>query len=339
MRYGYSNARVKAMKSKLFNRDRLREILDVKTLTEFIEMLEESPYKQSLVDASVSYSGLPLIKHALDQNLAATYRKVVGFSPKEAQPLLNFYLKTWQINNLKKIIALKAMGQTPDKDDLFLYDSNQEAFLAPFIAAKNLTDCIAELSKTEYAPEVLRAKTEFSADGDYRHILSALDTHYYGILALHANSESDSHLRHFLHVRINVLNAMIILRMMQTKIPTQTINEQLIPLDHAQLPAHMLSATTIEAAVTVAQSYLHVKFSDDALNRLKEGSLSGIELELEAMLLTEARKTLRLSVLSEGTLVAFLYLKQEEVHALRKIAYATVLDVKDEVRKTVFAAE
>ncbi|MBI5635569.1 V-type ATPase subunit, partial [Candidatus Micrarchaeota archaeon] len=54
--FGYANARIKAMKAKLFDVDKMRELSAVKTLPEVIELLEESVYKKEFVDASVKHS-------------------------------------------------------------------------------------------------------------------------------------------------------------------------------------------------------------------------------------------------------------------------------------------
>ena len=64
--YCYANARVKGMKSKLFSESKLRELLDVKSIAELVELLEESgSYREAFVSASTKYTGMELIARAL----------------------------------------------------------------------------------------------------------------------------------------------------------------------------------------------------------------------------------------------------------------------------------
>lgn len=338
--YGYSNARVKALKSKLFNRDRLREIMDVSTLPEFIEMLEESPYKQALVFASVTKTGLDLVKRALDDDLMQAFNEVVNFSPKKARPFLQFYLQYWQVNNLKKILALRSKSQSATNEDLITLDSASGKFFAPFLAAKDLKGVIDAFSGTEFYPAISKAKEEYAKTGDYRVFLTSLDDYYYSQLSRQASLVHDAYLEKFIMLRIDALNAMTVLRMKESKVPPEVIRKHLIRSSHDLFSNSIITTQSVHSAIDLIEKRTQTKFSESAVRAALEGhSLAQIEVELEAVMLREARKTLRLSVLSLGTLVGYLYLKQEEVHALRKIAYATVLDVKDAVRKTIYVAE
>src|SRR3989338_6307858 len=98
--YGYANARVKGMHSNLLDKDRMREIADVASLNQFIELMEENPnYKKYFVSASTKYSGLELVKRALDDSLAESLQKVFNFVPEKAKPTLLAVMMQWEVNN------------------------------------------------------------------------------------------------------------------------------------------------------------------------------------------------------------------------------------------------
>jgi len=335
--YAYANARVKAMHSKLFDRDRMRDIVDVASLAEVIELLEESPYKRSFVYCSTKYEGFELFKRALDDNLAWTMRKLLEISPGKARPLLSKLLKQWEINNLKKIIALKALGKPVAVSDLLPASDESEKFLAKVIAQPDLDALVKLLKDSEYAGALAKAIPEYGVSGDFRLFQAALDEYYNALLGRASREEKDPLVRQFLTRRIDFLNAMTILRLKKTNVAEARLQEYVVDAGNINIIKKMIE-TDADGVIALLRNRLHARVSDEAVAAFKErGQLADIEEELERELVATARKTLARSILSPGALLGYAYLKQEEVHALRKIAYATQFDVKQDIRQKVLA--
>jgi len=338
--YAYSNARVKAMRSKLFDRERIREVMDVRSLPEVIEMLEESPYKKHFVEASTKYSGVELVKSALDANLVSTFQKVWEISPAKAKPLLSLLLQQWEVNNLKKAIAAIGLGKSISLQHLVLVGGWRDAKLLEKIVSQDSLEGVAKaLEFTEYWPSFKKAFAEYRKTRDFRLLLAALDEYYYSLLSKAAASPGvDEMTKRFLEHKIGFAAAIAVLRMKHSGVPAEKIRRHLLHNSERfrRLLEKMVSAESFEKA---AEFLAAESLVGGAAIREKAGrrDLSGVEVELEKALLSIARKTLSRSVLSMGALVGYLFLKQEEVHALRKIAYATQFDVKQEIRETILA--
>lgn len=332
--YAYANARVKAMHSKLFDHDRMRDVIDVKTLPEIIEMLEESPYKKSFVACSTRHEGFELFKKALDDNLAWTLRKLVEISPPKSHALLKRLLKQWEINNIKKIIALRGIGREVAMTDLLPVGAESEKFLEKLVKQPDLASLVKALRGTEYWPSIEKAMPEYESTHDFRVLQSALDAYYNSLLAMVCREEKDGMVRAFLTRRIDFTNAMTVLRLKKTKVDAKKIKEYVIDAGNVQLIRKMIEAATVEEAIAILRNRIRAKVSDEAVAEFKKtGALAPMEEELERELVFYARKTLARSILSPGVLLGYMYLKQEEVHALRKIAYATMFDVKQDIRQ------
>lgn len=338
LNYAYANARVKAMKSKLFDRDVIRELMDVRSLPEVVEMLEEGPYKKAFVKASTRYSGIELVKHALDDDLKATFHTVYKFAPAKARPLLSLLLKQWEVNNLKKIIAAKALGRNLALSDLLIVEGEDSKLVEKVIPQPDFEAIAKTLAHSAYGPCLRKAFDEYGKTKDFRVMLSSLDEQYFAMLSKQVmQGKLDAKTRDFLAKKLEYSQAMAVLRMLHSGMKKEQVSRFLqasSPGRPRMFLRKMVEAESERAALEALAAERRV----DGKAVLAAKDLPGVEVELERALLIYARKTLSASVLSLGALVGYLYLKQEEVHSLRKIAYATQFEVKQEIRETVLAA-
>ncbi len=333
--FSYANARIKAMKSKLFDPDRMRELMDVRTLPEFIELLEESDYKPAFVAASTRFSGLELVKRALDDDLIATIERIGHFLPEHAMPTYRVLVREWELNNIKKIVASKALGRPIEMKDLIPIDRESVGLLARLLAAPDSAVVIEILRASRYSKAVRTADKDFEKTKDFRILLSELDRAYYVELHDALKLAPDAFTRGFLQDRLDFANAFLILRMLKSGVAKDKLRGYTV--NSAHLANEMLAEDSIEGSL---EAFARKKLLAPAplVGLLKDKGLPFVEVELERALLRKARSTLARGVLSMGVAVAFLHLKREEVHSLRKIAYATQFEVKDEIRQRVLSA-
>ncbi len=323
------------MKSKLFDPDRMRELMDVRTLDEFVELLEESEYKGAFVSASTRYTGLELVKRALDDDLIATIGRIANFLPPSALPIYAVLMREWELNNIKKIVASKALGRPIEMKNLIPVDRESIGLLARLVTAPDLAVTLEILRASRYSKAVRAAEKDFEKTKDFRIILSELDRAYYVELHAALKFAPDAFTRGFLQDRLDFANAFLILRMMKSGVSKEKLRPYTV--NSAYLANEMLLQDSPEGALEV---FARKKLLAPAplVELLKAKGLPYVEVELERALLRKARSTLSRGVLSMGVAVAFLHLKREEVHSLRKIAYATQFEVKDEIRERVLSA-
>ncbi|MFQ6119771.1 MAG: V-type ATPase subunit, partial [Methanosarcinales archaeon] len=86
-KYAYITARVRSMKRKLIPKETYPKLLQM-DIPEIIRFIEESEYRQDVDELARSFSGIDLLEHALNRNLAMTYRKLIDISQEEAKFLI-----------------------------------------------------------------------------------------------------------------------------------------------------------------------------------------------------------------------------------------------------------
>ncbi|MBU1627811.1 V-type ATPase subunit [bacterium] len=108
--YGYINARIRGLRSRLLERKEIEDFWNVKGIDEVIQKLRSTDYGIQLGQLSSSYEGINLIEHALRENLSFNLRKMLDFSSDEPNKLIRILLRKWDANNLKSILRGKHSG-------------------------------------------------------------------------------------------------------------------------------------------------------------------------------------------------------------------------------------
>jgi len=110
--YGYINARVRGLRSRLLDRKAIEDFWNAKGIDDVIQKLKGTDFGLQLDQLSSTYSGLALIEHALSENLSLNLRKMLDFSSGEPNRLIKILLRKWDANNLKSLLRGKHSGAT-----------------------------------------------------------------------------------------------------------------------------------------------------------------------------------------------------------------------------------
>lgn len=334
LKYGFSNARVKAMKSLLLSPSALDELIKVSSIDAMVELLQRTSYRTDLLDYSINYRGSELIELASGSNFVRLVRKVRSFVPKGDVGAVNALLRKWDLMNLKTIVNAKKVDKSYEEVKPFIFpvgDLTAQDFER--IAKADKDQLFNEIRKTSLGAEMLSTSTAlFSRHmwDTFRNALKNLNTFsqvetildaYTYLFMVKALSEVPGkdvdYIRRLLKKEIDEKNILIIERLKVHGIPKEKIENYLIKggtLSKSFI-ASLMEAKDLSAAVSIAKS----KFRK---LELKEGAVSLTDLEIAMEKAMAAEKTLAFhqSVLSIGVVLGFLLLKEEELNNLRKIA-------------------
>jgi len=332
-RTAYSNTRVKAMKSKLLSSEQVRELFEVKTLPEVIALLEETCYKNSFVTASTKYSGMELVKRALDAEVAATLGKIASMAPKKAAKAVNVVIREWEAHNASKVVTALALGKPVGAEDLVVIGKTPD-FMEKMIKATTMKQAVNALAlEPSYTPFIRKAQTQYSKEKDYRVFIEAIYLAWLTAVAEEAEKEKDLKTRALLADYVTRINLITVLRLKASGVPNKVIPKFLAPSENS-LVKELLEEEDFDKTVDLISS--KYKLGETAVKALKEHRLAApAEIELQKRHHAMLRKTLSRSVLSSAPLLAMMMLKHEETHTLRKIAYATAFQTKEELRETL----
>ena len=119
-------------------------------------------------------------------------------------------------------------------------------------------------------------------------------------------------------------------------IAKEKILEELVRAKGGDLATKIANAETIGAAVEFVSDDL--KGSQDVLSEFKAtGSISDVEIALEKKMFRKILSSTRISVLSLGTVLGFLYLKRREIENLRAIALSLSFPSREKLRRSVYS--
>jgi len=220
VKYAYIVARVRAMKGKLIPKEMYPKFLnmDIPEITRFIG---ESEYKSDVDELGKKYKGTDLFEHALNQNLALTYRKLIEVSQNEANYLITEYLRYWDIWNIKTILRGKFSGASEDEilEDVVSAGQLRYRDLLEIIKIGTIEGVIAALSKTPYYPALSGYK------GVLADIENDLDKLYYASLMKAGESSQDKFFLKFLKTEIDLKNLKTLFRMKTRRNGTRGNNQ------------------------------------------------------------------------------------------------------------------
>lgn len=105
--YDFGNARLRAMRSRLFDEQAYQELL-AKDLDGLIASLAQTDYQADVEAALLRYRGLPCVHEAVRTSLARTLNKLAGFYQGHPRRLVDLLLARWDRRNLLAILRAQA---------------------------------------------------------------------------------------------------------------------------------------------------------------------------------------------------------------------------------------
>jgi len=327
-KYAYIVARVRAMKSKQIPREMYPKFLNME-IPEITRFVEESEYKKDVDELGKKYKGTDLIEHALNQNLALTYRKLIEVSQNEAKFLITEYLRSWDIWNIKTILRGKFSGASEEEilEDVVSAGQLRYRDLLEIVKIGTIEGVIAAFAKTPYYPALEGYK------GVLADIENALDKMYYTGLIKAASATGNKLFLKFLKTEIDLKNLKIMFRMKRAGMERDDIVNLLIPggMELKNSDLSRLAALPLSEFVRALEEYSYWKAIADVSAELT--SLINIETRLDKYGLVYASKISYYYPLSILPVLDYILSKKIEVDNLRIIVRGKETKLSEDIIK------
>jgi V/A-type H+-transporting ATPase subunit C len=336
MDWGYINARMRGMKSRLLDHHTLDTLILQPDLESLVSELEKTPYREDIVEAKGRYAGMPAIEHALRNNFVRTFRKILDFAKKEeAEQYIRIFLHRWDIQNIKTILRGKNIHVTSDEilDCIVPAGEMDEATLTELVRQQD-TKAVIDLLATwriPYAKPLTTAFPEFVRSGDLGMLECALDRFYYAdaLLAVAATGSNNAIIRHVLALEIDVVNIKTVLRMVRDRVDPEEAKKFLIggglELDEKKL-SRLLTLPLIEDVVAALAQTRYRFLSVVPAEVLQAKKISVIEKDLERFLVQQGTKSFLGDPLSVASLIGYFWAKYNEITNIRIISRCKTAD-------------
>lgn len=328
VKYAYIVARVRAMKSKQIPGEMYPKFLNME-IPEITRFVEESEYKKDVDELGKKYKGIDLIEHALNQNLALTYRKLIEVSQNEAKFLITEYLRSWDIWNIKTILRGKFSGASEEEilEDVVSAGQLRYRDLLDIVKIGTVEGVIAAFAKTPYYPALEGYK------GVLADIENALDKMYYASLIKAASATGNKLFLKFLRTEIDLKNLKIMFRMKRAGMERDDIVNLLIPggMELKNSDLARLAALPLSEFVRALEEYSYWKAIADVSAELT--SLINIETRLDKYGLVYASKISYYYPLSILPVLDYILSKKIEVDNLRIIVRGKETKLSEDIIK------
>lgn len=355
--YGYANARLRAMKSRLLNRAALAELVNTPTVEDVVAYLTHTPYQQAVEEALVRLSGWECLSEALRHHVAETLSRITRFFSGNPQRLWKILIARWQVFNIKTILRGVANNVPADEilDALVPVGDLQESDfrrLAQQTSVRAVVDLLATWNHP-LARQLLAAFPRYAETGNLAQLELALDRARYAAAFKELDELDDSEaekLRALLEHEVDATNILILLRLCAASLSSARLvrdygsasAEAFLIKGGGPTTARLFAykdLPTLEQLVRDLQnSPLGGALARGQARYAEKQSVSAFEDEIETQLMQQRVALFHKDPLSIGIAVAYLAALVAEVRNLRLVGRAKAArwkreDIEKEIRQ------
>jgi V/A-type H+-transporting ATPase subunit C len=319
--YGYINARVRGMRSKLLGPTFYQAALDATDFRAFVATLSQTPYMRELEEAQSRAEGLAAVDQAIARNFYNSAHRLLSFSDGQPHELIEVLLLPFDLANLKAIARGKHAGKGLDeiRGSLFPAGGLKPSLLEEAAVATDMPSAaqVLALSRTELAGAFLKAARKYQNDNDLFAVELALDQAYYAAtMDGLARAKAPTDLVRYFQRRIDATNLLTALKLRGRQTDSHT--DDLFVPGGRDVNRALFDAVLNDLEGSALQTVAGGAFAGVA-SAAAAGDLAGAEAEVRK-LLDAGAKRLSLDPLDIGVVVDFLRRKEEEAAQLRLLA-------------------
>lgn len=330
MDYGYANARIRAMKSRLLDESFYNQLLSTNSLQGVTSALAQTPYARDLDESMIKIEGLKGFDEALRRNIMKTFRQVVKVLGEENQNLINVLLGRWDILNIKTILRGKNIGASSDiiLESLIPAGELDEATLLEMVRSRDVRDCIDIMATlhVSYATPLTGAFPNYAYKRNLAVLELALDKAFYemSFARLRGRDINTRLVLEMMRREIDLINIMTLLRVIKEEVDREESAKLFIP-GGKEITVEKLQELCGFHAVEDGMKELS---GSSYFNLLEEkmpmyfatNSLAGLERGMEEEMVRRRIALFRADPLSIASTIAFIWAKYNEIVNLRIIA-------------------
>jgi vacuolar-type H+-ATPase subunit C/Vma6 len=321
-------AKIGAEKSKLLSEAKMKTIIETKSLTEFTGQLRETTYQVQISKIPLPLSGRKL-ERAFNENLIETYIKMIKNTTKTSAKFLRVYLLRFEVENIKSLIKAVNAELSSEQKLARVYFSAEDylkkrALLEEAAKASTLKQAVNAFKGTEYASALSRGAQSYEEKGSTVAVDVLLDKVFYDILYDHYQKLRKKEKPHAYFYASTESDSFLLLTILRGKTLNYDANwlRTAVPLNKFNLSSDtveaLLTAADFESALKIASGTNYGKFFAKAQG--PEETIAGAEKAFDRAMFQHAKVSTISEIFNVGAPLAFMMLKEAEVHNLIAIS-------------------
>ena len=342
--YGYGNARVRGMRSRLLTPHFFDELMAAHDVNRIIQALIDTEYGPFIETAIIKGRTPAAMDEALRDNMVATFQKVIHFLNAEASALVGTLLGRWDLFNLKSIIRGKHMHLKAEEieDGLYAVGSLTPTDLHLLVGLEDVR-AVVDTLVTWGSPYAVPLRENIAAYGEGGNLASlelALDRYYFGWAAkrLAGRRQNYKLARRILGLQADSVNLLTVFRLLKSDIGDVDPKSFYLPGgEHVseELFDSLAAMSDVDEVLDGLKKTPYARQLESVIaTYVDEGSLSVFERALEDFVMRKALDAGRGDPLGVGITIGYLWAKQNEITNLRIIVKGTAVGMPpDRMRK------
>ncbi|GAD52758.1 V-type ATP synthase subunit C [Halarchaeum acidiphilum MH1-52-1] len=304
--------------------------------SEIARFLGESEYGPEIDALGSRYSGVDLVEHALNRNLARHFNDLLEWSQGTLADLISRYLRKFDAWNVKTAIrgVYSETDTTVIDDDFIRAGQFDDALLATLEECTSVAEVVEALAETVFGAPLDDALDDFEETGALIPLENAVDRTFYDALLRGLNATTESGTREF----VKFLRAEVDFRNIRNAFRLARSGADIDPADYYIEGGRLFEASELASLVENRDELVarlrESRYSDElgpALERLESAdTLMGFEHALDASLLGYADHLSHVFPLSVCPVLAYVLAKEREVDNVRAIARGREVDLSGE---------
>jgi len=326
LKYGYSNARVKAMESRLIGKDAIERMAKSKGIDELIAMLYETEYKKSMIEFGGMSIKEAMLDAAISKNMAENVAKLVAITPKDEKELVRAVVSEWDFYNIVLLAEAldRKMRFEAIESKIIDYGPFNKQAIREAMKKESIESALAYLASIApftYRHAISQGIEAYKREKSTLALLNELEHERYLMLASAVKKirNIDWSVAKVLRLDIDMHNIVEILIGRSEGIEFEKLKGQLVEggmLDMKRL-SDAYNASSIEEMFKNIREF---DISKSLALYEKDHRLVHIEIGMAQHIQAMSAKLLRHRVLSFATIIAYVYLKKSEITKLKVIA-------------------
>ncbi|MCL4345279.1 MAG: V-type ATPase subunit [Candidatus Thermoplasmatota archaeon] len=343
--YAGSAAKARILKGELLSDEDIERILDAKTPTDIIALMDGTPYQEHLKALSTFYSGYDLLELASTRRMITFVLKIVESPPAGGLEPIRSYISRWDIDSIKSIITSKFLGKKVEKEDLFIVDAGRFpiGMTSNLITKEDYSLMINEndvegitkyLTKLGYGVYMLRFLDEYRKEKDISILLYALDIAYFSRLidSIKFFRGDEEPLRHYFREQVDIKNITTAIKAKDLRLDFPAISSGIIEYGNITLNQIRDMYSSLDA-MAMKESALKIFGVDESVD-IKNIDLGDLEVIIRKYAFRKNIPNLASQSSSLGAIFNSIILAENERNNLRRIFASKAHGLeKDQIKK------
>lgn len=333
--YGYANARIRALKSCLLNRQDYEALIGAANSSALVQQLVRTAYKPDVEAALLRYEGVRCVADALRRNVTRTVGSLRRFFDGRGRELIELLVARWDLFNLIAILRGQAHGVAAEEILSVLVPAGvltdtelRELVKQPTIQATSELMLTWRLPFAGAVAQALRL-----SGGDLASVENRLQQiRFRDALARLGTDTNEELVREMFESEIDVANLSLLLRLAPlrrqtsaTALTSSSVDMRAMLIPGGSLPVYLLAelaeAADVEAMIGRLADAPYGQALRQRLEQYRQsGDAMGLQRALETLLALKGIRMFHRDPLTIGTAMGYLWAKTTELANLRYIS-------------------